>query len=474
MSNTVKLTINEKEVIAKEGDLLIDKVFEQDINLQHFCYHPALGVDGNCRMCMVEIEGSKRPQIACDTFVKEGMVVRTVGENIEQVRKDILELELINHPIDCPVCDQAGECKLQDFYMESGFYDSRMDVPKNNASKCTDLGKNVMLDQERCVMCTRCVRFTRDITKSNELGVEHRTDHSVITTFPGMKLQNDYSMNVVDICPVGALTNKDFRFNQRVWFLESFDGICQGCSKGCNVHVDHAKEKYKDDKIFRLRPKTNLAVNGYFMCDYGRMLYKNENENRVLKPTYQNNEMNESEALNLINELIETNENVMILCSPKQTLEELKALQEFAKNNNMSISGYSQQYIDDNFADDMLKTNDKAPNRKAFEELGIDESVEYFKNSLDSANVILVFQNDFVDTQYGYDKNKKIVLFTPNKVECGCDVIFYPIASAYEKTGTFINIDGVKQKQVSKMKKDNPIDDITSVIRKLTRMAKKD
>ena len=474
MSNTIKITINEKEVIAKEGDLLIDKVFEQDINLQHFCYHPALGVDGNCRMCMVEIEGSKRPQIACDTFVKDGMVVRTVGEKIEKVRKDILELELINHPIDCPVCDQAGECKLQDFYMDGGLYDTRMDVPKNNANKKTDLGKNVMLDQERCVMCTRCVRFTKDITKSNELGVEHRTDHSVITIFPGMKLQNDYSMNVVDICPVGALTNKDFRFNQRVWFLESFDGVCSGCSKGCNVHVDHAKEKYKDDKIFRLRPKTNLAVNGYFMCDYGRMLYKSENENRLLKPVYKEEELSETQALDQINELIQTNEKVMILCSPKQSLEELQSLKEFATNNNIPLSGYCEQYIDDEFADDMLKTNDKAPNRKALEILEIDQSIEFFRSSLDSATLVLVFQNDFVDTQYGYDKNKKIVLFTPTRVECGCDVLFYPIASAYEKTGTFINVDGHKQKQVSGMKKDVPCDDISGILRKLTRMAKKD
>ncbi|XPV83191.1 MAG: hypothetical protein ACNI22_04735 [Halarcobacter sp.] len=137
-----------------------------------------------------------------------------------------------------------------------------------------------MLDQERCVLCTRCVRFCSEITETNELGVISRADHSVIGTFPGKPLRNPYAMNVVDICPVGALTSKDFRFKQRVWFMESFDAICNGCSMGCNIHVDHRKEKYKDDQIFRFRPRVNRDVNGWFICDEGRLSYKNEEENR--------------------------------------------------------------------------------------------------------------------------------------------------------------------------------------------------
>ncbi|MGB9802155.1 MAG: 2Fe-2S iron-sulfur cluster-binding protein, partial [Arcobacter sp.] len=245
MSEMVKLIINDQEMEAEQGSLLIDKLLDEDIHIPHFCYHKALGKDGNCRMCMVEIAGQKRPQIACDTPVKEGMVVSTTSDNIMAVRRDILELELINHPIDCPTCDQAGECKLQDFYMESGFYESRINVEeKNNARKREDLGSNVMLDQERCVLCTRCVRFCSDITGTNELGVINRADHSVIGTFPGRPLSNPYAMNVVDLCPVGALTSKDFRFKQRVWFMETFNAICNGCSKGCNIFVDHRKEKY--------------------------------------------------------------------------------------------------------------------------------------------------------------------------------------------------------------------------------------
>ncbi|MDB4257459.1 2Fe-2S iron-sulfur cluster-binding protein, partial [Arcobacteraceae bacterium] len=239
MGEMVKIKINGTEMEALEGSLLIDKLLDEDIHIPHFCYHPALGKDGNCRMCMVEIEGQKRPQISCDTPIKDCMEVRTKGENIEKVRRDILELELINHPIDCPTCDQAGECKLQDYYMESGFYESRVNVDaKTKHAKRIDLGSNVILDRERCVLCTRCTRFTSDITKTNELAVLGRSNNSYIGTFPGRSLDNPYAMNVVDLCPVGALTSKDFRFKKRVWFLDSFDAVCNGCSKGCNITVD--------------------------------------------------------------------------------------------------------------------------------------------------------------------------------------------------------------------------------------------
>lgn len=473
MSEKISITINEKIIEANDGDLLIDKLFEQEINLQHFCYHPALGVDGNCRMCMVEIEGSKRPQIACNTPVKNGMVVRTIGENIEQVRKDILELELINHPVDCPVCDQAGECSLQDFYMESGFYDSRMDVPKNHGSKSTDLGKNVMLDQERCVMCTRCVRFTRDITKSNELGVEHRADHSVITTFPGMKLQNDYSMNVVDLCPVGALTNKDFRFNQRVWFMQTFDGICSGCSRGCNVYVDHAKEKYKDDKIFRLRPRYNEDINGYFMCDEGRLSYKREEENRLLTPFINNTKSDEPSTLESVIEGLKKYDKPMIILSPMLSLEEINSMLKFAEELDAKVSGYSLQHKDDSFKDEMLKTNDKSPNTKALENLNINQSKEYFENSLESTSLVLVCDNTIVEQYESLLDDKKVIIFSPHKYSLTLtNHIQYPIASFFEKGGTYINCDGISQKVTSGISKDTPYDDLVSLERKLSRMLK--
>ncbi len=475
MSEMVKLIINDQEMEAEKGTLLIDKLLDEDIHIPHFCYHKALGKDGNCRMCMVEIAGQKRPQIACDTPVKEGMVVSTTSDNIMAVRRDILELQLINHPIDCPTCDQAGECKLQDFYMESGFYESRVNVEeKNHARKREDLGANVMLDQERCVLCTRCVRFCSDITGTNELGVINRADHSVIGTFPGRPLSNPYAMNVVDLCPVGALTSKDFRFKQRVWFMESFNAICNGCSKGCNIFVDHRKEKYEDDKIFRFRPRPNTDVNGYFICDYGRLSYKNEEENRFETAMVNGKEDTTSNAIASLYTEVAKNNNALFLIGPNLCLEEMQNVKAFADAVKANISGYSPQYIDETFGDDYLKKNDKSSNRASFKEANIDEDEASFKKYFDDASLVVVFDNNYFDTNLELLSGKKVIsCFANNAKTIEKSDVAIPTASFYEKSGTYINIDGIKQKVVSGMKRDNQAKTISSIVETIKSMIEK-
>lgn len=475
MSEMVKLIINDQEMEAEKGSLLIDKLLDEDIHIPHFCYHKALGKDGNCRMCMVEIAGQKRPQIACDTPVKEGMVVSTVSDNIKAVRKDILELQLINHPIDCPTCDQAGECKLQDFYMESGFYESRVNVEeKNHARKREDLGANVMLDQERCVLCTRCVRFCSDITGTNELGVINRADHSVIGTFPGRPLSNPYAMNVVDLCPVGALTSKDFRFKQRVWFMESFNAICNGCSKGCNIFVDHRKEKYEDDKIFRFRPRHNAEVNGYFMCDYGRLSYKNEEENRFETALIDNKTSNTDNAIaQLFTEVVKNN-NALFLVGPNLCLEEMQNVKAFAQAAKANISGYSPQYIDETFGDDYLKRNDKSSNRAGLKESEISEDEAEFKANLEKASLVVIFDNNYFDDNLELLSGKKVIsCFANNTKTIEKSDIAIPVSSFYEKSGTYINEDGIKQKVVSGMNRDKQAKTISSIVETIKDMIEK-
>jgi NADH-quinone oxidoreductase subunit G len=475
MSEMVNITINGVEMQANKNSLLIDKLLDENIHIPHFCYHQALGKDGNCRMCMVEIEGQKRPQIACDTPVKDGMIVRTMGKNIEKVRRDILELELINHPIDCPTCDQAGECKLQDYYMLSGFYESRINVEaKNHARKRIDLGSNVMLDEERCVLCTRCVRFCSKITKTNELGVINRADHSVIGTFPGRPLSNPYAMNVIDICPVGALTNKDFRFKQRVWFLETFDAICNGCSKGCNIYVDHRKEKYKDDQIFRFRPRINKSVNGHFICDYGRLSYKNESENRFGTPLLNKiPTVLDNTITNLFKELT-TNKNILFVLSANLSYEEMQNVKNLASKLNGNISGYSPDTFDENFADDYLKTSDKTANRAAFKELEINETKEYFESKLESASLVIIVENSYFENNIKLLENKKVIsLFSHNCLTIEHSNIAIPVASFYEKSGIYINKDGIKQKVISKINKNNQKETITTIIEHLKSMIEK-
>jgi NADH-quinone oxidoreductase subunit G len=475
MSEMVNITINGVQMQATKGSLLIDKLLDENIHIPHFCYHQALGKDGNCRMCMVEIEGQKRPQIACDTPVKDGMTVRTTGKNIEKVRRDILELELINHPIDCPTCDQAGECKLQDYYMLSGFYESRINIEsKNHARKRIDLGSNVMLDQERCVLCTRCVRFCSNITKTHELGVINRADHSVIGTFPGRPLSNPYAMNVIDICPVGALTNKDFRFKQRVWFLESFDAICNGCSKGCNIYVDHRKEKYKDDQIFRFRPRVNKSVNGYFICDEGRLSYKNEGENRFETPLLNKIETSLNTIIaNLFKDLT-TNKNILFVLSANLSYEEMLNIKNLASKLNAKVSGYSPNTFDESFEDDYLRTSDKTANRTSFKELEIDETKEYFETNLNNSSLVIIVENNYFDNNQKLLENKKVISFFSHKNSTiEYSNIAIPVASFYEKSGTYTNKDGIKQKIISKIAKNNPQDTITSIIEHLKSMIEK-
>lgn len=268
----LKCTINGKEVEVEKGTTIIQAFKHLDEDIAHYCWHPGLSVAGVCRLCMVEIEGNPRLQIACNTPIADGMVISNQSEKVKDAVKWGLDFHLINHPLDCPICDQAGECGLQDQYMQFGKYDPEMAERKVKKRKVVDLGERVVLDSERCILCSRCVRFTDEVSKTSELGIFNRGDRSEIGTFKDKPLNNKYSVNTVDICPVGALTSKDFRFKQRVWFLKEKPSVCTGCSTGCSINVSYNKEG-----VWRIKPRYNKDVNGYWMCDEGRDLYKHVN-----------------------------------------------------------------------------------------------------------------------------------------------------------------------------------------------------
>ena len=264
-----KFTINNQEIEAKEGQTIIQAAQAAGIEIPHYCYHPDLPIDGNCRMCLVEVEKMPKLPTSCTTVVTEGMVVRTDTDRVKQSVRGVLEFLLANHPVDCPVCDQAGECRLQDYYMVYGLHTSEIPLElKVRKRKVVDLGRMVVLDQERCVLCSRCIRFFDHVTHTGEMQFFGRGDHTAIGTFEDRPLENPYSGNVVDICPVGALTSKDFRFKCRVWFLHSTDSVCGGCSTGCNMRIDH-----RDGTLFRLLPRRNPEVNRSWLCDEGRLSF---------------------------------------------------------------------------------------------------------------------------------------------------------------------------------------------------------
>ena len=278
MSNkTVTIAVNGRETKVPQGSTVIQAFKKANQEIAHYCWHPGLSVAGVCRLCLVEIKGQNKLQIACNTEALDGMEVSNQSSQVKEAVRWGLEFHLINHPLDCPICDQAGECALQDQYMKFGRYRPGMGERKVKKRKVVDLGAKIVLDTERCILCSRCVRFTDEVTKTGELGIFQRGDRSEIGVFKDRPLDNDYALNTVDICPVGALTSKDFRFRQRVWYLKSAPSLCTGCSTGCHIFAD-----YNEEGLWRVRPRVNPKINGHWICDKGRALYQNSNRPKRL------------------------------------------------------------------------------------------------------------------------------------------------------------------------------------------------
>jgi len=285
----------------QRGTRLIEACEQAGSYIPRYCYHKKLSSPGNCRMCLIEqgmptmgpdrkpvlgddgmpvVNWMPRPQISCAQDVAEGMGVRTTSPLVEECRRGVMEFLLINHPLDCPICDQAGECRLQEFSVEYGSAESRFLENKVKKPKNVELGPRVTLDDERCILCSRCIRFCQEIAKDDVLGFIDRGSHSVLTAHPGKRLENNYSLNTVDICPVGALTSSDFRFKMRVWFLKETKSFCTSCATGCNTLIGT-----REGVIYRQTPRENDAVNSTWMCDYGRLNFDYlQSDRRLLEP----------------------------------------------------------------------------------------------------------------------------------------------------------------------------------------------
>jgi NADH-quinone oxidoreductase subunit G len=284
-----------------KGTRVIEACERAGSYVPRYCYHKKLSSPGNCRMCLIEmglpklgpdrkpelgadgkpvINWMPRPQISCAQDVAEGMGVRTNSPLVKECQRGVMEFLLINHPLDCPICDQAGECLLQEFSVQYGTAESRFLENKVKKPKNVELGPRVTLDDERCILCSRCIRFCQEIAHDDVLGFIDRGSHTVLTAHPGKRLENNYSLNTVDICPVGALTSSDFRFKMRVWFLKETKSICTSCATGCNTIIGT-----REDVIYRQTPRENEAVNSCWMCDYGRLNFDYvESERRLLEP----------------------------------------------------------------------------------------------------------------------------------------------------------------------------------------------
>jgi NADH-quinone oxidoreductase subunit G len=461
-----RLTIDGKEIEVPAGTNVIEAAKRLGIEIPHYCYHPGLSMAGQCRLCMIDIEKAPRPTIACNTEATEGMIVHTQSERVKETRRSIMEFHLINHPLDCPVCDQAGECWLQIYYMKHGLYDPRMKDEKVHKPKAVPLGPHVMLDAERCILCSRCVRFCDEVTHTGELGIFNRGDHSEIGLFPGADLTNKYSGNVVDICPVGALTDRDFRFQVRVWYLDTTKSICPGCARGCNidVHVNRRRPHHAEGRrVARLKPRFNEAVNRWWMCDEGRYGYHFvDAPTRLTMPARreagESREVGWAEAIMAVAEALGRvpGEQTAIIGSAKLSNEDLYAVRRLVDARGIRQFGFRVPPREPGYEDDFLIRADKNPNTRGAELIGLDGNVPPILAAATARRIraLIVFDHDLLDSGWSepevrsaLDAVDTLVYVGTNANATSARAHFVLPASAWvERDGTFTNFEGRVQR----------------------------
>lgn len=482
------VTVNGKEVSLGEGERLncIQAAKRADVEVPHYCWHPAMSVVASCRMCLIEV-GDKKPDGSvamqpkvvpgCQTPVKDGTVIVTNSAKVKQAQAATLEYLLLNHPLDCPTCDQAGECFLQDYTYKFGHMQSRLMEPKELKPDKDYIGDQITLFTDRCVMCTRCVRFTREISGTGELQVINRGSHEEIDIFPGMPVNNKLAGNVVDICPVGALCSKDFLYKQRVWWLKSADSVCPDCSTGCSIKVDQ-----NEARVYRLKPRENPQAQGYFMCDDGRFGWKYiHSEQRLKRPEVSQGDRRTSvdwdTALNatrtaLQNAAKSNPKAVAAVLSPWMTVEEAYLLAKYLKSLSpdvrLALGPVRVEGQDDHYPKDVRgneKSNvkftiraEKCPNRR-----GVELVLQHFQGSIINIGDILGDASEGrIDTLYfaggdprgGLDESHAAALakvktlivqdILPSPVSARAHIVLAG-GSFAERDGTFVNHSGLAQ-----------------------------
>ncbi|MGE0190945.1 MAG: 2Fe-2S iron-sulfur cluster-binding protein [Planctomycetota bacterium] len=439
------VTINGTAYPYEPGDTVIRVAHRHGIEVPHYCYHPAMSPAGNCRICMVEVVGSPRPQIACKMACTPGLAVRTDSDLAHEARADTMQMLLVNHPLDCPICDQAGECHLQDYSYQLGAGRAVTTTPKTKLPKNQPFGEQIVYDAERCIKCTLCVRFCEEITDTHELAMGQRGDHEQVIMTSAGEFTTRYSMNIVDLCPVGALTSRDFRFRSRLWFMDFVPSVCTGCARGCNVTVGA-----RMGKVLRLEPRENQDVNRWWMCDVGRLDYKHANSpTRLGVPAVRDasgawREATYEQAIQaasaLLAEVRRDGRAGHVLVDGGATLEEMWVARELAA----ALGGearYASHVADD--ADDFLIVNEKGANARGAAVLGL-ERVDDAANA--SAAVLVVERDTHVPATLR-EASGAVVAFVTDAAHVPDSVrVAFPFGSFAERDGWLVNVDGRVQR----------------------------
>jgi NADH-quinone oxidoreductase subunit G len=470
-----KITIDGRTLEVDNALTIIQAARDNGIEIPHFCWHPRLSVSGNCRMCLVEVEKMPKLAIACSTQVAEGMIVHTNNEKVINARQAVMEFLLINHPLDCPICDEAGECKLQDYAYEHSIGYSRFDEDKVHKPKRVELGPRVLLDTERCIMCSRCVRFCDEIAKKPQLTFVERGDHVELTTFPGDQLDNPYSMNTIDICPVGALTSRDFRFKARVWEMSATETVCPGCARGCNMSV-----WVRNNEVLRQTPRFNPDVNDYWMCDKGRLeTFRVVNSDRRVKAPLVRKESGYvetgwDEAISRVaSELKQFRKSeIAVIGSAFCTNEDNFALVRFAREVVGTRHIDFRRHVVEGDEDELLIRADKTPNTRGAMEVGVKPGENgagfdgIMKGIKEGAIKALYLVDDNIASDPEVARTLQRIDFLvvhsclDNESTRLADVVL-PSSTYAEKNGTFTNFQGRVQRlraAVATLEQDRSLD----------------
>ncbi|HYT72210.1 MAG TPA: 2Fe-2S iron-sulfur cluster-binding protein [Gemmatimonadales bacterium] len=439
----VTLTIDGVPVGVPKGTLVIEAAKQAGVLVPHYCYHPGLPVAGVCRMCLVEIEKAPKLQIACATLVADGMVVRTQSKAAKDARMGVLELLLINHPLDCPICDQAGECELQDFTFQEGRPSTRYspDYAKR-FNPVEDFGPDVLYVPNRCILCTRCVRFMEDVAQEPVLNVSERGDRAYIGIHPDARLDHPWAGNVVDLCPVGSLLSKDFLHRARAWELDKTASICTGCSQGCNVTLDT-----RDNVVVRVRPRPNLEVNRYFICDHGRASYRwMSRGDRIEAPLVKRVAVDWEEALARAASLLRGASGAAVsLVSPKASTEALFLARELFAG--FDWTGAFQVVMGEEAplagVPNLALRAERAPNGTGAELLGYTRDYAAALTAAETAAVVLV-----LDVPEPVVRTAGALIYVGTSLpDAARDAaIVLPMANIAEEDGTFVNRDARVQR----------------------------
>jgi len=474
----VNVQIDGHWIQVPRGTRMIEacKIAEKEV--PHYCYHPKLSSPGNCRMCLVQMgmpprpapgqnpvyneEGYQdigwmpRPVIACANTVAENMGIRTSGELVEKCREGVMEFLLINHPLDCPICDQAGECTLQEFSVEHGKGQSRFKEDKIKKPKNVDIGPRINLDDERCIMCSRCIRFMDEVADEAVLGFTDRGTHTTLTCHPGRKVESNYGMNIIDLCPVGALTSKDFRFQMRVWFLKETKSIDVNCGTGCNITL-----WTRGNEVFRVTPRQNDAVNSSWMPDSHRLAFHSIHSDTRLSDSMVKTEgvhevVNYTDAINATADALEQFEGseIAIIASGRQTNEELFLTQSIS--NALSTSQLAI-VARNGESDGKLISEDRNPNTTGatiiFNQDNPSAQLADIQSKIQAGNIkALIVLSEDLTADAGIPKEQlsklELLVYAGTHAHQTADAadIIIPTASFAEKRGTMVNVSGRLQR----------------------------